>query len=360
LTDDLLQPPPPPAAAVSRRQAAPVSRRRRVGRALLGIAGLLALAIVILNWTYGRLPAEPKPAGSFVRVGSLRIHYIEHPGAGTSVVLIHGLPGTAEDWNEVTPLLKGGRTIAIDRPGFGYSSGGYVPFERQLSTIHALLAKLGVARPILVGHSYGGTISLGYAERYPGEVRGLVLVDAAAAGTHPGSFARLQAHFIQFIQLPVIEQVADATFSQLLRTASAEAGDSEAFAPDPVAAAHLRRLLAINMTHGNLEALAGEYLAAGGVIDQIDRGLQAIDTPAVVIQGDHDHLVEPVYGRRLAAALPHARLVVLGGGHMQPYDHPAAVAAAVHSLDVAHKPTTKPNAGAHSEAAGGGRALSQS
>ncbi len=99
---------------------------------LLIVIGVLALAVVVLNWTYGRLPAEPKPTGSFIQVGKLRIHYIEHPGAGTPVVLIHGLPGTAADWEDVTPLLAGHRTIAIDRPGFGYSTGGYVPFDRQL------------------------------------------------------------------------------------------------------------------------------------------------------------------------------------------------------------------------------------
>jgi pimeloyl-ACP methyl ester carboxylesterase len=307
-------------------------RRHRRRRVVLAVLGGLALAIVILNWTYGRLPAEPKPAGSFAQVGKLRIHYIERPGAGTPVVLIHGLPGTAEDWNAVTPLLAGHRTIAIDRPGFGYSSGGYVPFDQQLSTIHQLLAQLHVTRPILVGHSYGGTISLGYAERYPNEVRGLVLVDAAAAGTHPGSLQRLQAHAIQFLQLPVIRQIADATFSQLLRTVSAEMGDSEAFDPEPVAAAHEQRVLAINMTTGNLKALAGEYLAAG-VIERIDRGLHAIKVPAVVIQGEQDQLVKQVYGRRLAAELPHARLTLLYGGHMQPYVHPAAVAAALNAVE---------------------------
>jgi len=306
-------------------------RRFSIRRAVLAILAVLALAVIVLNWTYGRLPAEPKPTGSFMQVGSLRIHYIEHPGAGTPVVLIHGLPGTAEDWNAVTPLLAGHRTIAIDRPGFGYSTGGYVPFERQLSTIHELLSKLHVVRPILVGHSYGGTISLGYAERYPHEVRGLVLVDAAA-GTHPGTFQELQAHTIQFLQLPVIKQVADATFSQLLRKVSAEMGDSEAFHPQSVVAAHEQRILAINTTTGNLKALAGEYLAAGGVVEQIDRGLKAIETPAVVIQGEEDQLVKPIYGRRLAAALPHARLEMLYGGHMQPYDHPAAIAIAVGSL----------------------------
>jgi pimeloyl-ACP methyl ester carboxylesterase len=200
-------------------------------------------------------------------------------------VLIHGLPGTAEDWEDVTPLLAGHRTIAIDRPGFGYSSGGYLPFNRQLEAIHELLAKLDVTRPILVGHSYGGTISLGLAERYPSDVSGLVLV-----------------------------------------------GDSEAFHPLPVVAAHRRRLLAINMTHGNLEAWAGETLAADGVIAQIDKHLSTIHIPAVVIQGEQDELVKPAYGRQLAAELPDARLQMVYGGHMQPYDHPATIAAAVQSL----------------------------
>jgi pimeloyl-ACP methyl ester carboxylesterase len=309
-----------------------VNRRRRTRRALLTILALLALAVVTLNWTYGRLPAEPKPTGSFIQVGKLRVHYIEHPGAGTPVVLIHGLPGTAQDWEDVTPLLVGHRTIAIDRPGFGYSTGGYVPFDRQLEVIHELLMRLNVEKPILVGHSYGGTISLGYAERYPDEVGGLVLVDAAAAGQKVGGFSDAQAHLVKFLQLPVIRQISNATFGQLLITVSVNQADAEAFHPLPVVAAHRRRLLEINMTHGNLEAWAGEILEANGVIAQIDKGLAGIAVPAVVIQGEQDELVHPIYGRRLAAALPHAKLVMVYGGHMQPYDHPAAIAAAVRSV----------------------------
>jgi len=303
------------------------------GRLLLLILLVLAVAVVVLNWTYGRLPSEPRPtSGAFVQVGKLQIHYVERPGSGIPVVLIHGLPGTAEDWEDVTPLLAGHRTIAIDRPGFGYSTGGYVPFNRQLETIDALLHKLHVVRPILVGHSYGGTIALGFAERYPSEVRGLVLVDAAAAGQHVDGFADVQAHFVKFLQLPVVRQIANATFGQLLITVSVDQADAEAFHPLPVVAAHRRRVLEINMTHGNLEAWSGEILASTSVIAQIDKGLSAVETPAVVIQGEQDELVNPSHGRKLAATLPHARLVMVHGGHMQPYDHPAAIAAAVESL----------------------------
>jgi pimeloyl-ACP methyl ester carboxylesterase len=303
-----------------------------LGRLLLCILLTLAVAVVALNWTYGRLPSEPRPAGSFVQIGSLRIHYIERPGVGAPVVLIHGLPGTAEDWEDVTPLLAGHRTIAIDRPGFGYSTGGYVPFSRQLEVIDALLHKLHIVRPILVGHSYGGTISLGFAERYPSEVRGLVLVDAAAAGQRNGFFAHAQAHLVKFLQLPVVRQIANATFGQLLITVSVHQAEAEAFHPLPVVAAHHRRVLAINMTHGNLLAWSGEILASNGVIAQIDRRLDAIHVPAIVIQGDGDELVAPIHGRRLAASLPNSRLVLVPGGHMQPYDHPATIAAAVASL----------------------------
>ncbi len=301
-------------------------------RLLLIVVGVLALTVVVLNWTYGRLPSEPKPAGSFMQVGKLRIHYIEHSGVGTPVVLIHGLPGTAADWEDVTPLLAGRRTIAIDRPGFGYSTGGYVPFDRQLEVIHELLAKLHVVRPILVGHSYGGTISLGYAERYPHEADGLVLVDAAAAGQKIEAFTDAQAHLVKFLQLPVIRQVANATFGQLLITLSVNQADAEAFHPLPVVDAHRQRVLEINMTHGNLEAWSGEILASAGVIAQLDKGLSSIETPAVVIQGEQDELVNQSHGRKLAATLPHARLVMVYGGHMQPYDHPAVIAAAVRSL----------------------------
>jgi pimeloyl-ACP methyl ester carboxylesterase len=310
-------------------------------RILLGVVAVLAVTVVVLNWTYGRLPAEPRPTGSFIQVGKLRIHYLEHPGSGTPVVFLHGLPGTAEDFNLVAGLLAGRRTLAIDRPGFGYSSGGYVPFDMQLQTIDGLLHELHVARAILVGHSYGGTIALGFAERHPSEVSGLVLVDAAAAGQRFGSFEHAQAHLVQFLQLPVIRQLANATFAQLLTTVSVNQADGEAFHPQPIVSAHRRRVLEINMTHGNLEALAGEQLAANGVIAQIDRGLGTLEMPTVVIHGESDELVKPIYGRRLASALPHARLVMVRGGHMAPYTHPATVAVAVQSIVGASTPVSR-------------------
>lgn len=299
---------------------------------MLGALAVLALAVVVLDWTWGRLPAQPAMTGRIVRVGDVDVRVLEHPGADPAVVLIHGLPGTADDFDKVTALLPGRHTIAFDRPGFGYSSGGYHPLDAQLATLQQLLARLGARRPVLVGHSYGGTIALAYAERHPGALSGLVLVDAAAAGQRSTAFKRAQSRLVQFLSWPVVQPLADVTFSQLMRTASAKQADEAAFSPNPVDPAHEHRVLAINMRHEDLDAYAGEQLAADGAIAGIDKRLASIAMPAVVIQGDHDRFVEPEHGRALAARLPHAQLEMVSGGHMAPYVHPGVVAAAAKRL----------------------------
>jgi pimeloyl-ACP methyl ester carboxylesterase len=298
--------------------------------------GVLALAVVVvvLNWTYGRLPTTPHANGQFVQLAGLRVRYLERPGLEPAVLLIHGLPGTAEDFEDVTPLIADHRTIAIDRPGFGFSSGGYFPFNRQLQAVSELIEKLHLGRPVLVGHSYGGTISLGYAERHPGAVRGLVLVDAAAGdcARHDTAFTRAQARLIQAVELPVIAQIADVTFSQLVRTVSSEPEEKEAFSPAPVDPRHRHRVLAINLKHGNMEAYAGEVLAANKEIDGVNRGLAGLRVPTIVIQGAQDKLVKPQCGQSIAASVRGAKLQMVPGGHMAPYTHPAAVAAAVRAV----------------------------
>ncbi len=302
-------------------------------RIALGIMLALAALVVILNWTWGRLPGEPPRTGRLVRLGGETVRVLERPGRDPAVVLLHGLPGTADDFDEVVAHLPGVHTIAFDRLGFGYSSGGYHPWAEQLATIERLLARLGVRGPVvLVGHSYGGTLALAYAEAHPGAVRGLVLLDAAAAGQHSDAFRRVQSRLVQVLSWPVVQPLADVTFSQLLRTVSAKQGDAQAFDPGPVDGGHEHRVLALNMQHSDLDAYAGEQLHADGVIAGVDKGLASIAVPAIVIQGVHDQLVTPAHGRRLAAALPRARLVMVSGGHMAPYVHPALVAAAIREL----------------------------
>lgn len=303
--------------------------RRRPKRRIAGVAVVvLAVLVVSTNWTWGRLPAEPPRGGNVTQLGDVRVRYVERPGAGIPIVLVHGLPGTAEDFEKVTPLLADHRTIALDRPGYGRSDGGYFPVDRQLRTIDQLLDRLKIRKAVLVGHSYGGTMALAYAARRPERVQGLVLVAAAAGGLQSDFMGRAQSRMVQVLSWPVVQPLSSVTFSQAMRTASAKSGAADAFDPDPVQSAYEQRLLATSMRNEDLDAFAGEHLASDDVIADVDRQLPTIAIPSIVVQGDGDRSVPAKHGRRIADELPNARYVPVRGGHMVPLVHPDVVAEA--------------------------------
>lgn len=325
--------------AESIRLAEDTLHRVPVRPKLRRVAGLTAAAmattVVALNWTWGRLPPKPPapPGSRFLSIDKVRIRYVDHPGTGIPVLFIHGQPGSTYDFDPVRPFLAGHRVITYDRPGYGWSTGGYHRLAVQVAAIHALLAHLRVDRVVIVGHSYGGTIALAYAEAYPDQVAGLVLVAAAAGGIRSNALELAQARGLQVLGLPVISTLADVTFSQLLRTVAGRIVEAQAFSPRRTDPAELRDLLRINMTRGTLDAVAGESVALDSVVTEVDRRLASLHMPTIVIQGRSDRIVPERFGRTIAMNLPDSRLEMLTGGHMQLSEHPEAIARAVTSLE---------------------------
>ncbi|GJD35721.1 alpha/beta fold hydrolase [Methylobacterium aerolatum] len=101
---------------------------------------------------------------------------------GRTAVLLHGKNFCAATWEGQIRALTGAgyRVIAPDQIGFCKSSkpAAYQFTFRQLAeNTHALLEKLGVTRPVIVGHSTGGMLAAHYALLYPKEVEQLVMVN---------------------------------------------------------------------------------------------------------------------------------------------------------------------------------------
>jgi pimeloyl-ACP methyl ester carboxylesterase len=101
---------------------------------------------------------------------------------GRTAVLLHGKNFCAATWESQIRALSGAgyRVVAPDQIGFCKSSkpAAYQFTFRQLAeNTHALLEKLGIERPILVGHSTGGMLAAHYALLYPKTVAQLVLVN---------------------------------------------------------------------------------------------------------------------------------------------------------------------------------------
>lgn len=307
----------------------------RPAKIILGVLGLLVVAVIISNWTWARLPAEPPPppGSHFADVDGARIHYVESRGSGPGVLMLHGHSGTALDWRRVQADLPGLRTIAIDRPGYGYSKGGYVPFDRQVGLLHDLARKLGLKRPIVAGHSYGGALALAYAERYPKQTAAVVAVDPAIDPNPPGTADRAMARVSDILGLPIVHTIGHLTFTQLLRTIIADAITPAGFAPQPVDPRYMRNFRAVSLKREDLQTSAAETLGRANVSREVDSGLGQIVAPTWVLAGRLDKVVPPAVMRGAARQIRGSRFEWLPGGHMQTWTHPAAVAAAIRSAE---------------------------
>jgi pimeloyl-ACP methyl ester carboxylesterase len=302
---------------------------RRLMRVVLAALAVGLVVLTVINHTWAELPPMPSADGEYISLRGREIHYVERPGNGVPVVMIHGLPGTHKDFDPVLPQLGGVHTIAIDRPGFGWSRGGWLPFQDQVDAVHDLVTDRRLGPVVVVGHSFGAVVALGLARRYPQDIARMVLVAPGAGGMRSATADLLQAHYIQFSQLPVISTVIDAVAGDAIKRVSATSGAAHAFEPREVDPGYQQRLLSVTMTPGNLRAFAREQLEFDATSEWIDANVGQIGVRSVIIGAEDDQLVGIEHARRLADTLPGTELVTVDGSHMIPYSHPDVVAAEI-------------------------------
>ncbi len=120
----------------------------------------------------------------------ITVAYMDEGRGSRTLLFVHGLGSYAPAWKKNIESLKTDyRCIAIDLPGYGYSSKGdypgHMPFYADV--IAKLIRKLELGNVTLVGHSMGGQIAITAALAHPDLVSGLVLVSPAGFETfHKG------------------------------------------------------------------------------------------------------------------------------------------------------------------------------
>jgi pimeloyl-ACP methyl ester carboxylesterase len=132
------------------------------------------------------------PSGKFIDVGGNRIHYVE-TGEGRPIVFVHGLGGPLHHFRHpMFPMLPGYRLVALDRPGSGYSvraPGATARLPEQAEVVTKFIEKLGLEKPLLVGHSLGGAVALTVALNHPNTISGVI---ALAPLTHMEDEVRVE------------------------------------------------------------------------------------------------------------------------------------------------------------------------
>jgi pimeloyl-ACP methyl ester carboxylesterase len=242
-------------------------------------------------------------------VGGLRT-YCTVQGTGPAALLLHGWGGTSASLQPLAAhLAQRFRTVTPDLPGFGHTA--LPPTDWGVADYAAwaeeLLAKLGIRRAVLLGHSFGGRIAIVLAATRPALVERLVLIDSA--GLRPPPAARRRAIV-------------------LVSKAGRAAAALPLFGP---LAARLRRRwhrLVGAEDYANAGPLRGTFVRV--VNQDLREFLPRVTAPTLLLWGAADTATPASDGALMAQLIPQARLIVFPrAGHFAYLERLAETCAAL-------------------------------
>jgi pimeloyl-ACP methyl ester carboxylesterase len=251
-------------------------------------------------------------------------------GDGESVVLlIHGIAGSAEQWDQVVPLLAERYTvIAPDLLGHGqsakprgdYSLGAYAVGLRDM------LVALGHRRATVVGHSLGGGVAMQFAYEYPPFAERMVLVSSGGLGAEVHAVLRAATLPGSEFVLPVIahkrlHEIGGAIAGALGRLGLRIGSDLAEMARGYGSLADAGARMAF------IHTLRGVLDITGQRVSATDRLYLAELLPSMIIWGDHDPLIPVDHAYSAHSALPNNRLEIFeGAGHFPQLHDPVRFA----------------------------------
>jgi pimeloyl-ACP methyl ester carboxylesterase len=301
----------------------------------LGAAAALGGAALYNRAQARRAERDNPPVGRFLELDGARLHYLDEGPAdtGTPVVLLHGNTVTLDDWivSGVFDLTaRSRRVVAFDRPGFGHSER---PRDRpwtpaaQANSLRRACRRLGVERPVVVGHSWGTLVALAWALQAPQEVAGLVLISGYY---YPST--RLDAWLVTPAAVPVLGDLLNHTVSPPLTHLTLPGTLRTMFAPHRVPDRfHHAFPKGLIPRPKQIRAMSQEGAIMVQAAAALRRHYGGVSCPSVVMTGDADRVVDPEdQSIRLAHELNEAELrIVPGAGHMVHHAVPREVAEAI-------------------------------
>jgi pimeloyl-ACP methyl ester carboxylesterase len=290
-----------------------------------------------------------------VQRGPDQLYVREYPGTEPALVLMHGFPDNLHLYDRLVPQLRGRHLVLFDFLGWGKSDKpedyGYT-FDDQNAELGAVVAALGLSRPVLVGHDASGPAAINWALDHRHEVGGLVLLntlyDVRSAAVPPEAIA-IFADLLEQRTAPLVTPNVPWSFARL---AQAIAGDHRMFRwlfqwqvgsffrDEEVRRIFLPRLYRqFARQPSSIRAfLALNRDLAAAVAANTTRAaeLAAFDRPVRIIFGADDPYLNADLARSFHASLPTSELfLVPNARHYVQMDEPAEVARLLSSMPVA-------------------------
>jgi pimeloyl-ACP methyl ester carboxylesterase len=286
----------------------------------LSVGGLVLFTAVTARRVEKALP----PRGQFIEVSGARIHYLDK-GSGPPIVILHGLGGQMGNFTYalLERLTDEFRVILMDRPGSGYSRrapGATGRLTEQASIVAEFIRKLGLDRPLLVGHSLGGAIALGVALDHPEVVKALALV---APLTHvpkqvPAPFRALdiKSNFLRWLLAWTV-----ATPMGIRR---GKAVLDAIFSPDPAPADFpVRGGGILGLRPRSFYNTSSDMRAVNFDLWKMTARYSSLQVPVHILYGTNDEVLDHhVHGEGMKSKSSLISLELVPGGHMLPITAP--------------------------------------
>jgi pimeloyl-ACP methyl ester carboxylesterase len=286
----------------------------------LSVGGLVLFTAVTARRVEKALP----PRGQFIEVSRARIHYLDK-GSGPPIVILHGLGGQMGNFTYalLDQLTGEFRVILMDRPGSGYSRrapGATGRLTEQASIVAGFIRKLGLDRPLLVGHSLGGAIALGVALDHPEAVKALALV---APLTHvpkqvPAPFRALD------IKSDFLRWLVAWTVATPMGIRRGKAVLDAIFSPDPAPADFpIRGGGILGLRPQSFCNTSSDMRAVNFDLWKMTARYSSLQVSVHILHGTNDEVLDyHVHGEGMKSKSSLISLELIPGGHMLPITAP--------------------------------------
>jgi pimeloyl-ACP methyl ester carboxylesterase len=266
-------------------------------------------------------------AGRHVVVRGVPLRVLQR-GSGRDILLIHGSPGSLEDWAPVIDdLAQSYRVTAFDRPGHGYSGdAGAYSLAYNAQTVIDLMDVLGLEHVVVVGHSYGGATALAVALQAPPSAAAYVIVDSASYKS-----ARKPEAIYSLLEMPYVGMGVATVLGARVAPKRIRKVLLELFRAHPPSEAFIAQRIRMWSTPKVTHAIAMETLGAQASLDAQSPSYPQIRQP-VQILGQAEDPMRTATAQRLHAAIAGSTLhLIAGTGHYIQFEKTGDVLAAIRS-----------------------------
>jgi pimeloyl-ACP methyl ester carboxylesterase len=308
--------------------------RETMGELYLFVVSAVLVTAVLALLVYVAAKALERrnpPIGKFLEIDGTRLHYFER-GDGPPVVFLHGNATMLQDFllsEAFASTAKHNRAIAIDRPGFGYSTRprarSWTACE-QADVLAGALRRLNVGAATIVGHSWGTLVAVALAERHPALVRSLVLLSGYFYPT-----PRFDAVLASVGSLPVAGDILRYTLTPLVGLFMLPVTLRAMFAPCPVSERFGREFPRLMMLRPwQLRASLGDGALMLPSAASLQLGYSSLQVPTFIAAGGDDRIVDQWHSSKFHQEVHASQFQILPGiGHMLQHSAPADVTAII-------------------------------